>query len=150
MKIHVVDDEKYIRKLLVRSLEREGNSVIPFESGDLYLDAYDPDNAPDILILDIMMPGKDGIEVFREISKTHNVPAVIFVSAFDYTGELKHVVNDESVWFLAKPFGLYELRRSVDLTTAYIERTKRCQSSEHFHVESGAPLNNMEKETSSP
>jgi DNA-binding response OmpR family regulator len=57
---------------------------------------------PDIVLLDLMMPGKDGIEVCQEIRKTNNVP-ILIVSAVSTRGILSKVLNEGADDFLEKP-----------------------------------------------
>ena len=64
--IYVADDEKNICFLIENFLEKEGYEVECFGDGESLLDAFQK-KAPDLCILDIMMPGMDGFEVLREL-----------------------------------------------------------------------------------
>lgn len=66
IKVLVVDDEERIRRLLKMYLEREEYIIDEAENGDVALSKA-LENDYDLILLDIMMPGKDGIEVCREL-----------------------------------------------------------------------------------
>ncbi|MFI3226112.1 MAG: response regulator transcription factor [Clostridia bacterium] len=106
-KIYIADDEKNIRNLISSFLKNDGFEVTTFESGDDLLKEFNRVPA-DMLILDIMMPGTDGITICSEVRSIHNVP-IIIVSAKD--SELDRVVGismgaDD---YLVKPFSPVEL-----------------------------------------
>ena len=86
-RIYIADDEKNIRELLKNFLESDGYEVKAFPTGDLLLSMFE--NEPsDLVILDIMMPGCDGIECVKELRKFSSVP-IILLTAKD--GELDYV-----------------------------------------------------------
>lgn len=105
--IYVVDDEERIRELIKSYLEKEGFSVCVFHDGNSALEAFNI-NTPDMLVIDIMMPGMDGYTLLREIRKKSNVP-VIVVSAKD--DEIDRVLGLElgSDDYISKPFSPREL-----------------------------------------
>lgn len=71
IKVLVVDDEERIRRLLKMYLEREEYIIDEAENGDVALSKA-LENDYDLILLDIMMPGKDGIEVCRELREKNN------------------------------------------------------------------------------
>lgn len=85
--IYVADDEKNIRELLKNFLQSDGYEVSAYDTGDLLLAAFERKPA-DLVILDIMMPGRDGIECVKELRKYSSVP-IILLTAKD--GELDYV-----------------------------------------------------------
>ncbi len=105
--LFVVDDEKEIRLLLKRYLEKEGYRVSDFSSGEYVLQELQRLN-PDLMILDITMPGIDGIELCKEIRKNSNIP-IVFVSA--RSEEIDRIVGLEVGGddYLTKPFSPREL-----------------------------------------
>ena len=75
----IIDDEQYIRELLEYNLEKEGYSVIPAASGEEGLDLARR-NHPALIILDLMLPGIDGIDVCRRLKKdprTADIPIIM-------------------------------------------------------------------------
>ena len=81
-KIYLADDEKNIRDLIAAFLSQEGFEVKTFESGDALLAACDT-ALPDLVILDIMMPGTDGLSVCSTLRKASADLPIIIVSAKD-------------------------------------------------------------------
>ncbi|WMJ86169.1 response regulator transcription factor [Anaerocolumna sp. MB42-C2] len=108
--ILAVDDEEHILELLAYNLERDGYHVIKAETGEDALDILDKEKV-DIVLLDWMLPGIDGIEVLRRIraNKGLRTLPVIFLTAKG--DEISKVVGLEvgSDDYLVKPFGVHEL-----------------------------------------
>ena len=105
--IYVVDDEKNIRDIVRSYLEKEGYSVMEFENGEEALKTFYA-SAPDMFIIDIMMPGMSGFELCNEIRKKANTP-IIIVSARDE--ELDRILGIEmgADDYMMKPFSPREL-----------------------------------------
>lgn len=105
--IYVVDDEQNIRELIKSYLLNAGFEVQTFENGEAALEAFNETQA-DMLILDIMMPGLDGLSLCKEIRKISNVP-VIIVSAKD--DEIDKIIGLELGGddYISKPFSPREL-----------------------------------------
>ena len=106
-KIFVVDDEKNIRDIVRSYLEKEGFNVLVFENGESALEEY-LHSAPDMLVIDIMMPGMSGLELCNEIRKHANTP-IIIVSARDE--EIDRILGIEmgADDYMMKPFSPKEL-----------------------------------------
>ncbi|MCM2536013.1 response regulator transcription factor [Neobacillus pocheonensis] len=105
--VFVVDDEKNIRDILQKYIENEGYKVTLFSDGQhVYHEMLRL--KPDLLIIDIMMPHIDGLELCKEIRKTSDIP-IIFVSARD--GEFDRILGLELGGddYLTKPFSPREL-----------------------------------------
>lgn len=77
--IYFADDEKNIRDLVVPFLEHDGFTVRAFETGDLLLEAY-KNQKPDLVILDIMMPGTNGLDVMKSIRQYDNIPIIMLTA----------------------------------------------------------------------
>ncbi|WP_335869767.1 response regulator transcription factor [Bacillus sp. 2205SS5-2] len=125
LKILIVDDEERIRRLLKMYLERENYIIDEAEDGETALQLA-LDNNYDCILLDVMMPGKDGIEVCQEL-REHKATPVIMLTA---KGEEANRVQGFEVGaddYIVKPFSPREvvlrvkalLRRSS--TTAYVQ-----------------------------
>src|SRR5690625_5839473 len=78
-KILVVDDEQPIADILKFNLEKEGYEVIVAYDGEEAINLA-LEEEPDLILLDIMLPKKDGNEVCREIRKTHNMPIIMLTA----------------------------------------------------------------------
>ena len=107
-KILVIEDEGAVRAGLVDGLSLEGYEVVHCEDGPTGLERY-KEAQPDLVILDLMMPGIDGLEVCRRIrADSQNTPIIILTAK---TSEVDKVVGLElgADDYLTKPFGMREL-----------------------------------------
>lgn len=105
--IFVVDDEKNIRDILQKYMENEGYKVTLFSDGEnVYQEMLRL--KPDLLVIDIMLPHVNGLELCKEIRKSSEIP-IIFVSARD--GEFDRILGLELGGddYLTKPFSPREL-----------------------------------------
>lgn len=101
-RILVVDDEANIRRIVTSYLQREGFDVTEATDGDSCLDAFDR-VSPDLVVLDVMMPGIDGIEVLRRLRRRSDVPVIMLTARAEETDEVigLSVGADD---YVAKPF----------------------------------------------
>lgn len=106
-KILVVDDEKPISDIVKFNLEKEGFEVVTAYDGEEALQKVEDEN-PDLIILDLMLPKIDGLEVCREVRKTKDTP-IIMVTAKDQ--EIDKVLGLElgADDYVTKPFSNREL-----------------------------------------
>lgn len=104
--ILVVDDEENIRDAIAFNLRREGFDVLIASTGPEAVERMQ--HRPDVVLLDIMLPGIDGLEVLRRIRSTSNVP-VLMISAKGE--EIDRVVGLEigADDYITKPFAMREL-----------------------------------------
>ena len=110
-KILVVDDEKPISDIVKFNLTKEGYEVLTAFDGEEALEIFAAEQ-PDLILLDLMLPQKDGLEVAREIRKSSEVP-IIMVSAKD--SEFDKVIGLElgADDYVTKPFSNRELLARV-------------------------------------
>ncbi|RKN70670.1 response regulator YycF [Paenibacillus ginsengarvi] len=106
-KIMIVEDERPIADILRFSLQKEGYDVICVDNGDKAIELAGR-HPPDLMLLDVMLPGSDGIEVCREVRRKHRFP-IIMLTAKDT--ELDKVLGLEmgADDYVSKPFGNREL-----------------------------------------
>ena len=120
-KVVVVDDEKPIADILEFNLKKEGYDVYCAYDGN---DAVDLiyEEEPDIVLLDIMLPGRDGMEVCREVRKKYEMP-IIMLTAKD--SEIDKVLGLElgADDYVTKPFSTRELIARVKVSGATNEIT---------------------------
>ncbi len=109
--IMVVDDEQVILKLLSRTLEPEGYDVVVAENGGAALELLDKQE-PDLVILDIMMPGLDGFQVLSLIRQRSNVPVIMLSSRGEMT-TVRDVLGLGADDYVRKPFHTRELLARV-------------------------------------
>jgi len=106
-KILVVDDEPQIRRVLRTTLTSNGYSVEEAKTGDEALDLIRA-NRPDLILLDVNMPGRSGLETCREIRLTSDIPIIMLTvrnSERDKVQALDAGADD----YVVKPFGSEEL-----------------------------------------
>ncbi len=118
-KILIVDDEKPIVEILKYNLEKEGYRVVTAFDGEEALNMVEAEN-PDVIVLDIMLPVKDGFTVCREIRSSREVP-IIMLSAKEM--EMDKVLGLElgADDYVTKPFSAREVTARVK---AILRRSK--------------------------
>src|SRR3712207_6195046 len=116
----VADDQPEITKLVAMSLEAEGFRVLTAQDGPTAL-AHLTDSNPDVLLLDIMMPGMTGIDVLREVRDHHPVP-VILLSARSSAASVTEGLNLGADDYVTKPFHPSELGARI---RAVMRRSRR-------------------------
>lgn len=108
--IYAVDDEKSIRDLYEASFEMAGFDCVTFEGAPSFYEAI-ARKKPDLILLDIMMPGEDGMMILERLqnSKSYKNIPVIMVSAKGRETDKVTGLNCGASDYLAKPFGILEL-----------------------------------------
>jgi len=111
-KLLVVEDDDAISEPLVRALVREGHEVAHAASGEAALAEIDADD-PDLVVLDVGLPGIDGIEVCRRVAERRPRPAILMLTA--RSSELDEVLGLDAGAddYLTKPFTLSVLAARV-------------------------------------
>ncbi|MDY4486915.1 MAG: response regulator transcription factor [Candidatus Limivicinus sp.] len=116
MRILVVEDEKRLNRIISEALEDEGYSVDSCFNG---LDALDYAAGADydVIILDIMMPKMDGLEVVRRLRARGNSTPVLFLTARDSVADRVTGLESGGDYYLVKPFDFQELMAVVRVMT---------------------------------
>lgn len=119
--IFCVEDDQAIRNLMIYTLNTSGFEAVGITDGESLLDAL-KENRPDLIMLDIMLPGEDGVEILKKLCQnpaTSDIP-VIFASAkgteYDKVLGLDLGADD----YITKPFGMMEM---VSRVKAVLRRT---------------------------
>ncbi len=109
-----VDDDPEVLGTLSRALEREGIQVRKAISGQEALEILE-EGIPDLIILDIMMPGMDGLEVCRRIraDEQYNMVSILFLTARGHTDDIVDGLDVGGDDYVVKPFELIELTARV-------------------------------------
>lgn len=133
-KILVVDDESRMRKLVRDFLTKSGFEVLEAADGIEAINVFDANQDIALVILDVMMPGKDGLQVCREIRQTSQIPVIMLTAKSDEQTELKgfDLGADE---YISKPFSPRILVARVE---AILRRTN--QQSAETQLELGGIL----------
>ena len=118
-RILVVDDDKNILQLIKLYLEKEGFEVVEAMRGDDGLKLFDS-KPPNLVMLDIMLPGMDGWQVCREIRKTSNIP-ILMITAKDETFDKVLGLELGADDYITKPFDPKEL---IARTKAVLRRSQ--------------------------
>jgi two-component system response regulator MprA len=113
MKILVVDDERAVRDSLRRALELQGYEVELASDGAEALERLNGNGQPDAVVLDILMPGIDGLEVCRQIRRRGNSVPVLMLTARDAVGDRVEGLDAGADDYVVKPFALEELLARV-------------------------------------
>ncbi len=108
IKILLAEDEVSLGKIISESLENKGFQVTLCIDGEQALNEFGINN-PDILILDVMMPKKDGFTVAKEIRKTNNSIPILFLTAKSQTKDVVEGFESGGNDYLKKPFSMEEL-----------------------------------------
>ncbi|MBN1101956.1 MAG: response regulator [Deltaproteobacteria bacterium] len=106
-RVLIIDDDARLRKLLKEYLEGNDFQVLTLEDGTEAL-ATVRKESPDMVILDIMLPGKDGLEVLREIRSAHSVPVIMLTAKGEETDRIVGLELGADD-YLPKPFNPREL-----------------------------------------
>lgn len=122
-KILIVDDEKPISDIIKFNLTKEGYETVTAFDGREAIAKFEEEN-PDLIILDLMLPELDGLEVAKEVRKTSHIP-IIMLSAKD--SEFDKVIGLEigADDYVTKPFSNRELLARVK---AHLRRTENIES----------------------
>ena len=142
MNILIVDDEKLARDRLKRLIEKSSDHAVVGEAADgrsaiTQVEKY----LPDVVLLDIRMPGMDGLEVARHLMKLENPPAIIFCTA--YGEHALEAFQTHAVGYLLKPVKIEELHAAL----ASAEKLNRAQLQKISTVmPEPPPMTNVHKE----
>ena len=124
--IYCVDDDNTIREIEVYTLKQTGFEAKGFADGEALFEALKAEK-PDLIVLDIMLPGKDGMEILKEIRsnpETERIPVIMATAKgteIDKIQGLDKGADD----YLVKPFGTMEM---VSRIKAVLRRCKRAEN----------------------
>jgi two-component system response regulator MprA len=104
-----VDDERAVRESLRRALELEGYEIELAADGQEALYRLESDAQPDALVLDVLMPGVDGLEVARTIRRSGNRLPILMLTARTQVEDRVEGLDAGADDYLTKPFALEEL-----------------------------------------
>jgi two-component system KDP operon response regulator KdpE len=110
----IVDDEPQIRRVLLTILTSQGYSVIEAKTGDEALEKIRCEH-PDLILLDVNMPGRSGIETCREIREASDIP-VIILTVRNAERDKVQALDAGASDYVVKPFGADELLARIRAT----------------------------------
>ncbi|MCM8800541.1 MAG: response regulator [Candidatus Omnitrophica bacterium] len=128
-KILVVDDEKSIRDFLRLFLKKKGyTNVRTVENGQEALKAIQKEEF-NLVLLDVKLPGMDGIELLRQIKKINKDTAVIMITGYPDEKKVKEAMQEGAYDYIIKPFDLFYLELVLLTKIIQLEalrRSKKC------------------------
>ena len=119
-RVLIVEDEIAIAKMIAMNLKVAGYDIVMFQDGKEAAESLESDHAYDIALLDIMVPGMDGLELLPVV-KGYGIP-VIFLTARDDIGTKVQGLRDGAEDYSVKPFEMLELMVRMEKV---LERTKK-------------------------
>jgi len=122
-KVLVVEDEPLINQAVGDRLRAEGHEVVAAYDGPGAVAAYD-EHQPDLVVLDVMLPGFDGLEVCRRIQQRRPVP-VLMLTARDDEADVLVGLGVGADDYLTKPFRMRELVARVAALLRRVERAEQ-------------------------
>lgn len=141
MKVLIVDDDLCILASLERQVECWGYNVILASNGDEALSILNDDDPPLIVLLDWMMPKKDGIEVLKEIRASPLGESVYFImlTAREKTDSLSEALKYGANDYIQKPYNVKELNARINVAERMIilqrEKEERIRQLEEAKIE---------------
>jgi DNA-binding NtrC family response regulator len=111
--IHIIDDEPVIHDVLGQLLTSEGYEVEISASGEEALEKF-PSQSFDVILLDLLMPGMDGIEVLRRIKKVDPLAAVIIITAYGSVESAIAAMKIGALDYVQKPFKHDDLLLAIE------------------------------------
>src|ERR1700752_519277 len=108
MLVLVADDDRAVREALERALQLHGYEVALPSDGDTTLTSVDT-RTPDAVVLDVMMPGLDGLDVTRRLRRQGNRVPILLLTARDAVGDRVEGLDAGADDYLPKPYDLEEL-----------------------------------------
>jgi excisionase family DNA binding protein len=111
--ILVVDDEEAIRELMVTALASKTRAVLTAGSGDEALEIVKRSDV-DLVLLDLSMPGMNGVETFREIHSLRPALPVMIVTAYPDSDLMSKALEIGPFTMISKPVDLAQIQKTVD------------------------------------
>ncbi len=112
-KVMVVDDSEFMRKVLRNILEAGGHKVIEAKSADEAYDRFTREGA-DVITMDIVMPGRDGIDAVKRLKDSNKNVKIIMISALGHQKTVMRSLEAGAVDFIIKPFTADDVLESVN------------------------------------
>jgi len=125
----VVDDEDLTLRTVSRGLRQEGFEVFTASSGEDALKVF-AEEQPDLTLLDIVLPGIDGVEVLRRMKQANNAAIILMMSAYHMVDRAVEAMKLGAYDYLVKPFHLADLIATLQRATEMLAagRTTRAES----------------------
>ena len=128
--IYCVEDDASIRELIIYTLKLSGFEALGFEEGDAMFEELDR-QIPDLILLDIMLPGRDGLQILSELKQDPRFADIPVIMATARTSEYDRVIGLDSGAddYLSKPFGMMEM---ISRVKAVLRRGRKANTIEQI------------------
>lgn len=126
-RILVIEDETAINELICMNLEIAGYKPVPFFEGAKFSTHLKQEDAYDLALLDIMLPGKDGFELLEEL-KEHRIPVIYLTAKGDLQSKVAGLRSGAED-YLVKPFEMLELLVRIDKVLSRFQ-----EAEEEIHI----------------
>lgn len=113
-KVLVVDDQNGIRVLLMEVFSTEGYDTYQASNGKLALDIV-RNVSPDLILLDMKIPGMDGLDILKHVKEIDVSIKVIMMTAYGELDMIKEATDLGAIMHFTKPFDIDELRLAVNM-----------------------------------
>ncbi len=135
--VYLIDDDESVRRSLARVIRAAGHEAEPFESAVAFLESHAVVRAPACLLLDIQMPGVDGLTLQRTLRDRHQDLPIIFLTGHGDIPTSVRAMKDGAVDFLPKPVEMSDLLNAIEVAlgrsrAAVDERSKNRALHERF------------------
>lgn len=114
-RILIVDDERNMRNTLADVLEDEGYDVTTAEDGNVAVELCSK-NGYDVVLMDVRMPGMNGVDAFRRIRRHQEGVRIVLMSAYDVEGLKQTALEEGVIAFLSKPLDVERVVRLITET----------------------------------
>lgn len=122
MHVHIVDDERDLTASLTILLRQAGHQVHSFASGEAFLAVAD-DIPPGCVLLDLLLPEMNGLEVQAKLAETGSSHAVVLLTGFGDVPDAVRAMKAGAIDFLRKPYRRSELLEVLERAEVHVKRT---------------------------
>ncbi len=125
MKLAYIEDDLDARTIFSKKLAKEGFSCEAFGSAEEFLKVTQP-GAHDLLIVDIRLPGRDGVQLLKELRERSIFTPAILITAFNSLNYAHRALNAQASYLLEKPFTFTSLHRVIQKVMAAPQSLQAC------------------------
>jgi len=125
--VAVIDDDEWVRQSTVWLLESAGYRVLSYVSGDAFLAAEIPERL-DVALLDMHMPGRNGLDVLRALAARQDAPAVLVLTGHGDIAMAVEAMKLKAADFLQKPYPPVALLETLENTLAEREQGRAART----------------------
>lgn len=146
--VHIIDDDEAVLESLSFLLDTHGFSIKAYESGDVFL-GTDIQAISGPILLDVRMPGRDGLETLKELMSQNDKLCVIMMSGHADIAMAVRALKNGAVDFIEKPFAASDIIAVIERTLPKIARQTNQDKTQSDALKKLAKLTKREKEVMS-